>query len=1129
MTGYTAYEDDVDTAYNTEETYGQDWETEYDEDEEGYLVMSFALLCDDGLDFQNDEACALAAESLQLEQEAYMLRAQGKGKGHSGFRGERQFDVKGSVSFHERKARLAQLKSRTECRRCGQKGHWSGDSVCPKGGRKGGGKKSNRSSPTSSPTASGKHGGNGKNYKPRAVYFSMAEDEKATTQGPRVAMMAYRGARPKASSGGRAIPPPECLNAAPTTSMSSPTASSHSSSMAMAAAPISMLSSLIPSIASNPDALPDREAIERAWRMQQAVRQEVGEQEGQGAGGDDGALQAQLDEAKSADDVRVAGALQALAWMEVDEEAGREGEVPIPQPSNLMVTHFPLVGTPERQRHLDRFLELVDQSHPDWTDAFNERWNEFYPGHVMFVDSDLLNFNRWQDKATKGEPKLPEPQSALEDAPQRDIVAGGTSEVRTSSRVTPSAAPSTSTTTSPPPAPSMAPSAAAGECLHQRTTKKGTNKHVEMVTCLDCHCVISKVKKTLTAEAAPPRQPVDPQLQAECPHTRVTWRGSNAFQWRRTCRDCGHMTCGYNGAAGPRPVIQQGEPSPGPVGAPGRAEEVGGFTVEQMKNIFQTCHVVSCVKAMENPSQVLSGAQLHRILDAVVASTQAQTSTVAQPPVQLARPRGYLPQGGKLLNFGEFKGRTFEDVYRNNKPYVDWCENAERPSSCKGLKEFVAYCKDMKRGEAVGFMALEDAEEPAAMEDHLIAVLDLGCNRTCHGDRWMERYMRAVGNYDVPITPDEGNTFKGIGGQIATGGIRHMNVSFQLDDGGMAVGDLHSIELMNSDAPLLLSITDQRKLGLVVTLGLDGDKVYSEKLDAYLTVTQMNGLLGVRILPSDLALLGFEEAVESDGAEHLESPKQEDEPSFVPLRSQSQQQQPEDEVEMPVALASEQELCQYEKFLDVSLEPCKVLSKGQKKMISQNVAELDSSDISLWATLKNQKAKTPLPRGCKVFLMEIFAGAAVLTSMALSHGLSVAAPIDILLDGTDLLKESVRKEIDRHIDEQDPYCLTFAPVCGPWSSWSRLNSAKNEQTAADIALQRDLWYPCLRWIRSVIQRRLKRGRKVLVENPWGSELWSTLCMDKLIQEAWRVVRHWSLSEEINASLAWWTETMAILI
>ncbi len=45
------------------------------------------------MDWQNDEACALAAESLQLEHEAYMLRSQGKGKGHSGFHNQRHFDI----------------------------------------------------------------------------------------------------------------------------------------------------------------------------------------------------------------------------------------------------------------------------------------------------------------------------------------------------------------------------------------------------------------------------------------------------------------------------------------------------------------------------------------------------------------------------------------------------------------------------------------------------------------------------------------------------------------------------------------------------------------------------------------------------------------------------------------------------------------------------------------------------------------------------------------------------------------------------------------------------------------------------------------------------------------------------
>ena len=55
--------------------------TEYDYEDEGFLVMNFALLCENGLDLQNEEAVALAAESLQLEYEAYMLRGHGKGKG----------------------------------------------------------------------------------------------------------------------------------------------------------------------------------------------------------------------------------------------------------------------------------------------------------------------------------------------------------------------------------------------------------------------------------------------------------------------------------------------------------------------------------------------------------------------------------------------------------------------------------------------------------------------------------------------------------------------------------------------------------------------------------------------------------------------------------------------------------------------------------------------------------------------------------------------------------------------------------------------------------------------------------------------------------------------------------------
>ena len=52
------------------------------DDEEDFLIMNFALQCENGLDLHYDEACALAAESLQLEYEAYMLRGHGNGEGH---------------------------------------------------------------------------------------------------------------------------------------------------------------------------------------------------------------------------------------------------------------------------------------------------------------------------------------------------------------------------------------------------------------------------------------------------------------------------------------------------------------------------------------------------------------------------------------------------------------------------------------------------------------------------------------------------------------------------------------------------------------------------------------------------------------------------------------------------------------------------------------------------------------------------------------------------------------------------------------------------------------------------------------------------------------------------------------
>ena len=77
----------------------------------------------------------------------------------------------------------------------------------------------------------------------------------------------------------------------------------------------------------------------------------------------------------------------------------------------------------------------------------------------------------------------------------------------------------------------------------------------------------------------------------------------------------------------------------------------------------------------------------------------------------------------------------------------------------------------------------------------------------------MQRYMKAT-NQDISDYPvrQETCSIKGISGNVSTQGIRRLEVCFELEDahGTFAVGTLDSTELSNSDAPLLLSIRDQR-------------------------------------------------------------------------------------------------------------------------------------------------------------------------------------------------------------------------------------------------------------------------------------------------------------------------------
>ena len=107
-----------------------------------------------------------------------------------------------------------------------------------------------------------------------------------------------------------------------------------------------------------------------------------------------------------------------------------------------------------------------------------------------------------------------------------------------------------------------------------------------------------------------------------------------------------------------------------------------------------------------------------------------------------------------------------------------------------------------------------------ARSSHVFAVLDEGCNSTCHSKAWAvdaEARLARLG-YSMPLKDDSCKSFAGLGnGNTKTEGVRSIPFSLLLPDGNMN-GELDSYQLSTGNSPLLLSLHAQTKLGLVKDL-----------------------------------------------------------------------------------------------------------------------------------------------------------------------------------------------------------------------------------------------------------------------------------------------------------------------
>ena len=168
------------------------------------------------------------------------------------------------------------------------------------------------------------------------------------------------------------------------------------------------------------------------------------------------------------------------------------------------------------------------------------------------------------------------------------------------------------------------------------------------------------------------------------------------------------------------------------------------------------------------------------------------------------------------------------------------------------------------------------------------------------------------------------------------------------------------------------------------------------------------------------------------------------------------------------------------------------MSKNQASRVKESLESTSKKDKLMWNQVcpKNYRKRPCLPHGCRTLLLEVFAGCAMLSSVAhYSFGYPTSEPIDIRYDQTfDLTTAAGRAAADARIAKDDPYLLSFAPVCGPWSPWQHVNMSQSEETYEKIMADRKKWLPVAKWICETARRRLQRGRQVLIENPGPSEL-----------------------------------------
>ena len=327
----------------------------------------------------------------------------------------------------------------------------------------------------------------------------------------------------------------------------------------------------------------------------------------------------------------------------------------------------------------------------------------------------------------------------------------------------------------------------------------------------------------LVARGTGRKKPPNPPLPNKCQECReFTKQGSTGYTIRKTCLVCGHSETTR------RDMV----PLMSPENCPHDDTDFRGSSKSTHRTFCKKC----CTFIDEAPMQIRKErvAIAKKVETASVRTVPIVESLVEESdglnPVQLEE---LLPLFATLVTetcqsevmtrarLHELLHQAINDVTEEEDSFSFVNEDGHSDPSGRELAGYVGIClhgSDIQYPQDLVYMNFETVD--IARSSHVFAVLDEGCNSTCHSKAWAvdaEARLARLG-YSMPLKDDGCKSFAGLGsGSTKTEGVRSIPFSLLLPDGNMH-GELDSYQLSTGNSPLLLSLHAQTKLGLVKDL-----------------------------------------------------------------------------------------------------------------------------------------------------------------------------------------------------------------------------------------------------------------------------------------------------------------------